>query len=124
MAENLDIGITAQAWADIVVEKWENNVMRLKIRKTGDLIDSFHGTAIREANGNPYLIEFLFNYYGKFVDMGVGRGVKLGEQIRSKRVAKDWYSSTFFNQLQILGDLLGRKYSEKGKMVIIENLAD
>jgi hypothetical protein len=86
-------------------------------------MNSFTATVQREANGNPYLIEFAFNYYGKFVDMGVGRGVKAGES-GSKRSAKGWYSRTFFSQVQVLGDLLGRKYAEKGKMAIMENLAD
>jgi hypothetical protein len=30
-----------------------------------------------QANGNPELIIFTFEYFGKFVDMGVGRGVKI-----------------------------------------------
>ena len=124
MAENLDIGITAKAWADIVIQKWEQKIIRLKIKKSGDLMNSFLAYVNREANGNPSMIEFTFNYYGKFVDMGAGRGVKAGEHEGTNRSPKPWYSRTFYSQLQVLPEILAGKYAEKGKMAIIETLSD
>ena len=124
MAENLNLELTAQAWADIVIEKWEQKIIRLNVKNTGALLDSFESAVRLEANGNPKLIEFAFLYYGKFADMGAGKGVNAGEHEGTKRSPKSWYSRTFFGQIQALGDILGKKYAEKGKMAIIETLAD
>jgi len=124
MAENLNLNVTAKAWADIVIEKWEQKMIRLNVGKTKDLLNSFEATVTAESNGNPKLIEFAFLYYGKFVDMGAGKGVKAGEWEGTKRQPKSWYSRTFFGQLQALGDILGEKYAQKGAMAIVENIAD
>lgn len=124
MAVNTDIGTTAEAWAEIVIKKWEDNIMRLGIYDSKELLKSFQMNVTREANGAPNLIEFAFLYYGKFADMGVGNGVKAGEYSGTNRKPKMWYSKTFFSQVKRLGDILGEKYAEKGKLAIVENLGN
>ena len=127
MAENTNLKLTVEAWADIVIERWETKIQRLNIRHTGKLADSFHQHVQTQANGNPELIVFTFEYYGKFVDMGVGRGVTFEQVEFSNRRPKAWYSKVFFSQLEKLKDILSEKYARKGQLTIltgIENVGD
>lgn len=119
MAENTDLGITVDAWAKIVIERWEQKIMNMGIRKTGRLLNSFQHFINTQAGGNPDKIVFAFEYYGKFVDMGVGRGVKLEAVESSTRRAKPWYSKTFWSQFEKLKELMVQKYQVKGMMQII-----
>ena len=122
MADQTNIGLTVEAWAEIVIDKWETMIARLHIGHSGKLINSFAHHVITQSGGDPEKIEFAFEYYGKFVDMGVGRGVTIGEVEFSDRRRKPWYSKTFFSQVKRSGEILGEKYARKGQAVIIENL--
>lgn len=124
--ENLNLNITVQAWADIVITIWLNKIEQLKIQYTYQLADSFANHVISHANGNVQRIEFAFNYYGKFVDMGVGRGVTLEEVNNpdNRRKPKPWYGRTFYAEVQKLGRLMAEKYAHKGALTIVENIED
>jgi hypothetical protein len=122
MAENTNLGLTVEAWADIVIERWEQKIERLNIGSSGQLIKSFYHTVQTQSNGNPELIVFTFEYYGKFVDMGVGRGVTIEEVEFSNRRPKAWYSKTFFSQLEKLKELLAEKYARKSQLAIITEI--
>ena len=128
MAENTDLKLTIEAWAEIVIKTWLQKIIRLNINYSHALYNSFVHHVITNANGNPERIEFAFNYYGKFVDMGVGNGIKLQDSQAfaaaglNKRHAKQWYSKTFYAQLQILKELLAEKYATKASQVILINL--
>jgi hypothetical protein len=122
VADNSNLGLTLQAWADIVIERWETNISRLGINHTGQLLRSFYHHVEVQANGAPELIEFTFEYYGKFVDMGVGRGVTMEQVEVSNRRPKPWYSKTFFSQIEKLKDLLGEKYERKAQLAIVTNV--
>lgn len=124
--ENLNLNLTVQAWADIVIRIWLDKIEQLRINYTYQLADSFVNHIISHANGNVQKIEFAFNYYGKFVDMGVGKGVTL-EDVRSgdtSRKPKPWYSRTFYAEVQKLARLMAEKYARKGVLTIIENIDD
>lgn len=129
----------AQAWAQITVKLWRKNLNRLKIgqRSSGELFRSFQYKVIGSAGGDIQRIEFAFHYYGKFLDMGVGRGTRLGDQPSSmamrklsghflgmKRVSKKWYSRTFFAETQRLSEILQKEYGRRGHLVISENIND
>lgn len=122
MAENTDLGITVDAWAKIVIERWEQKITQLGIRRTGKLLNSFQHYINTQAGGNPDKITFAFEYYGKFVDMGVGRGVNMQEVGNSNRRPKPWYSKTFWSQFEKLKDLIVQKYEIKGQMSIISEM--
>ena len=122
MSENTNLGLTIEAWADIVIERWETKIERLRIGNTGNLAKSFYQHVQTQANGNPELIIFTFEYYGKFVDMGVGRGVPLSQVEFSYRRPKPWYSKVFFSQLEKLKDILADKYGQKAQFAIITNV--
>lgn len=129
----------AQAWAQITVKLWRKNLNRLKIgqNSSGDLYRSFQFKVIAGTGGNVDRIEFAFRYYGKFLDMGVGKGTRLGDRPVSKgyrklaekflgmqRVPKKWYSRTFYGEAQRLFEILQKEYGRKAQVVICENIND
>jgi len=129
----------AQAWAQITVKLWRKNLSRLKVGQysSGDLFRSFQFKVIAGASGNVDRIEFAFRYYGKFLDMGVGKGTRLGDRPVSRgsrklsekflgmgRVPKKWYSRTFYAESQRLAEILQKEYGRRGQIVISENISD
>lgn len=126
MAENTDINLTLQAWADIVIQIWLDKVEKLRMNYSYQLSDSFVNHVVSHANGNVAKIEFAFNYYGKFVDMGVGKGVTLEDvgNPNTTRKPKPWYSRTFYAEVKKLTEILAQKYARKGVLTVIENIDD
>ena len=129
----------AQAWAQITVKFWRKNLNRMKIgqNSSGDLYRSFKFKVIAASGGNVDRIEFAFNYYGKFLDMGVGKGTKLGDRpvsrgsrvladkmLGSVRKPKKWYSRTFYGEAHRLFEILQQEYGRKAQVVISENIND
>jgi len=113
---------TVEAWAKYVIERWELEIVRLGINNTGQLLRSFTSEIITQANGNVDRIIFAFEYYGKFIDMGVGRGVTVAEVAQSGRTPKPWYNTVFFGQVKRLGEILAEKYSKAAIMAIVESI--
>lgn len=99
----------AERWADIVIERWIRKIRTLDIGTTGELLKSLQAHVELDAEGNPAKITFLYLYYGIFVDMGVGRGVRLGDSAAIKR-RKPWYSSVFLKEVNILGREMAERY--------------
>lgn len=126
MSSNLNIIETYQAWADIVIDNWEQKVYALDINYSYQLVESFKNEIISQAEGDASRIEFAFNYYGKFVDMGVGKGVDLSEvsAIWHRRKKKPWYSKVFFSEIKKLSVIIATKYATKGAIVVAENIDD
>lgn len=87
-----------------------------------NLINSFTQQVITDSNGDPTLIIFAFNYYGKFVDMGVGRGVPHSEVPFSNRRAKPWQSKTFARELGVMAELLSRHYGHRVGITIANRI--
>lgn len=77
----------AEAWAKITIIKWKKKLASNKNGDTGNLLKSFKYNVLATARGNVMKITLLFEYYGRFVDMGVGRGVKIGDV---KESATSW----------------------------------
>lgn len=123
MAENTDLRLTAEAWANIVIERWERKIERLRIGHSGQLVRSFTQHVRAQADGRVDLIQFTFEYYGKFVDMGVGRAVRIDKVEFSNRRAKPFLSKTFFSQLEKLKDILADKYGQKAQITIVNEIS-
>jgi len=124
MADNVDLSLTAQAWADIVINDWEKKAFELKIVDTAALVDSFASHVYMETGGNIERIEFIYNYYGKFIEMAVGNGVSIEDvgvnsNSRKKRM---WYTPIFYRHVKRLGEILAEKYGRKAQLALIENL--
>lgn len=137
MAENTNILETVRAWADIVEQIWMDKIVKLDIHNTFELGDSItHKIGV--TNGDiPREIDFSFNYYGKFVDMGVGKGTRIGDVAENKisrrlegkqqgnrRRPKPWYASTMYAERMKLIELLAAKYAHRASITIVENIDD
>lgn len=85
------------AWAKMMITIWQDKIANQKIRDTGNLFSSFQYHLEKDANGDVNKIIHTYNYYGRMVDMGVGRGVKKADTGRgSGRRAKPWYNKSFY----------------------------
>ncbi len=130
MAENLNLKLTVEAWADIVIREWQKKIETMNIGVSSQLIESFMHTVYTQADGDPYKVQFAFNYYGKFVDMGVGRGVPLDERDTlmaaglTSRKPKPWYTEVFGRQLAVLRHILEEKHARKTEMFVVRNFDD
>jgi len=127
----------ADAWAKITIKRWQKKIQGLKIGESGELTRSFLFDVVASARGDVLKIDFAFKYYGKFVDMGVGKGTKLGDRPVSRgsrvladkmlgqvRKPKKWYSRTFYGEAQRLFEILQKEYGRKAQVVISENIND
>lgn len=126
MKTNTNIELTIQAWSEIVIKNWLDKIEKLNIYSTFQLHDSFTHHIISNAGGDIARIEFAFNYYGKFIDMGVGKGVKIEDVTNTdnRRRPKKWYSKVLYSEFMKLKELLAEKYAKKGALAIIENIKD
>ncbi|MDJ1500503.1 hypothetical protein [Xanthocytophaga agilis] len=68
----------ARKWAAVTCKKFRSELQRLKVRKSGNLSSSFQAFVQAEAGGDSVKIRMLYLLYGKFSDMGVGKGKRLG----------------------------------------------
>ena len=114
MADLNIVSLSVEAWAIIVIKRWESKIALLGIGKTGSLAQSFAQHVFTQSTGDPEKIEFTFNYYGKFIDMGVGKG--------GSRLTKPWYSKTFYSEVKRLGELLCQKYAYDAQTSILNNI--
>jgi hypothetical protein len=128
MADNINTALTVEAWAEITIKEWIKKIKALGIGSSGQLINSFYHHINTNANGNPEYVNFAFEYYGRMVDWGVGRGVTIENREMlissgaSERRQKPWFSSVFYTQLKILKHLMAEKYAQQSAVVVINNL--
>jgi hypothetical protein len=136
MESNTPVLETVIAWADIVEKIWLDKITKLGISSTYMLEESFRHEVLSNA-GNPTQVSFAFRFYGRFVDMGVGKGVPLSEvkeQAISRRLEgknafnsrrpKPWYGKTFHAERLKLAEILAKKYARKAALTIVENMDD
>lgn len=127
---------TIEAWAEITIKNWHDNLRKEGIGSTGQLFNSFATHVVAASDGNIALVEFTFKYYGKFVDMGVGKGIKLSEvgEVRKSRrelgkrrgnlrSPKKWYSKELYVQVTRLKEILAQKYGQQMTTEIKEIIA-
>lgn len=135
--ERLSQAHVADAWAKITVKVWREKIVKLKIIDRSQLWQSFLHNVVGQAGGDVTRIEFAFLYYGKFVDMGVGKGVKIGDvkenatsrrlegkMLGNRRKPKKWYSKTFAAEVKRLAEIMEYEYSHKAALAIVENVMD
>jgi hypothetical protein len=127
----------ADAWAKITIIKWKKKLSSNRIGDTGSLLRSFKYNVLASAQGSVLKITLLFEYYGRFVDMGVGKGVKIGDvkesatsrklsgkMLGNRRRPKKWYSKTFHAEVMKLSEIFAKEYGHQGVVAITENLSD
>lgn len=126
----------AEDWALITIDRWEKQIRKHRIGKSEALFKSFTANVIRNSDGNPVKIELSFLYYGRFVDMGVGKGTSLSqvkenrslrnraEQFKNLRRPKKWYSKVKSAELANLAELLIREFGLKGINIMEEGVRE
>lgn len=124
MTTNTNLKLTVEAWAEIVIKEWRNKIIAMDILDSYRLGDSLAHHIISSAGGDAQRIEFAFNYYGKFIDMGVGNGVKYEYRGDSDREPREWYLKTLYYHTKRLQEILVEKYQRKGAVTIVANIED
>ncbi|UOQ99915.1 hypothetical protein MUN81_10530 [Hymenobacter sp. 5317J-9] len=128
MSEPISPRQLALDWLDITVERFVANMRRLQIENTGHLLASFKKNVIGEAGADRLRIQLSYALYGKFVDMGVGRGHGAGirkgddgyDRLRNSRgqlrrlarKARPWYSKEVAHQTKRLSELMLDLYGQ------------
>lgn len=126
---NDPISLTVEAWAEIVIKEWVKMAAALEISPKNPLtVDRFQKFLSVQADGNVDKITFTFDYYLKFVNWGVGKGVTIENRDTlvlagiTKRIRKPWYDQVFPKQMTILGHLLAERYGQRTVAMIKTNL--
>jgi hypothetical protein len=118
-------------WARYTIERLQKSIDKKHIGVTGSLRYSLLYQLAALANGGVESVKLEFNYYGKFLDMGVGRGQKI-ESVKSNREVynlvgggrkpKKWFSKTLWGEVAALTELLSVKYGDQGTRMIKESI--
>ncbi len=135
MIENTNLTLTVEAWAEITIDNWLDKIDKMGIGYTFSLESDIRSEVISSASYMPSQVSFNFPFYGKFVDMGVGRGVRLedvtfGRQDHNarqgghRRRPKPWYSKTFYAEVMKLSKILASKNARLGALIIVETICD
>jgi hypothetical protein len=120
----------AEEWAEIVLERFQEAMERYRVAgQTQDLFNSFK-KQLTKSGGDVDAVIFKFLKYGRFVDMGVGKGVSLGKRTinrqmevykdyrgkkvnQLKRKRKPFYSKTFYREVAILAKIYREQIGDK-----------
>ncbi len=92
---------TVSAWADIVINKWREKIVEMKVYDSGALYESLKYTMLVEAGEDPRKIEFTYNFYGIFQDRGTGTLKQ-----------REWNSKVYYSQIMRLKEILIEKYGQ------------
>jgi len=90
-----------KAWGEI-----SQKILRRKLFQLGavDTKKLMFSTQVSDPINNQ--IKLQYDYYGMFVDMGVGNGASLSNQKQTRRRPKKWYSPTIWREVAKLSELL------------------
>lgn len=112
----------AVKWLDITVGNFADNLRKLRVVRSGALLASFRKEVIGGAQSDELKLRLSYALYGKFIDMGVGRGMGQGirkgddgfERLRNSRgrlrrqprQPRPWYSTEIARQTYRLAELM------------------
>ena len=112
----------ARNWTNITVLKLKSSLQTKKVGKTGKLLSSFL-SSVNVGSGEYIKILISYMYYGKFVDMGVGKGVDMATALRGgsfKRKRKVWYSKTIGQEVSKLSFFMARKAGSQAANILLD----
>ena len=132
----MEVRQTLTEWADMVIKIWIEKMQQLGI--SNPTAHSFIHHIISSANGDKMRVEFAFNYFLKFTDMGVGKlywGKYRPDSIYTvrnndrglydeKRKKKQWFNGTFPLEIKKLANIMAQKHAYQGVLLISENVKD
>ncbi|MDO7849242.1 hypothetical protein Q5H92_22955 [Hymenobacter sp. M29] len=127
---------TLESWLEFTLSNLRERLRTLKAVDTGELLESVKGVLIGGAGDDVQRLTIAYAIYGKYVDMGVGRGMgagvrksnsdyarirdERGQLYKHSRKERPWSSKELGRQSVRLGVLLSEYY---GKTTIV-NLTD
>lgn len=127
----------ARKWAEVTVDRLHQALDKFDIGKLdGELWKSIVSEVVAN-NGDVEKVITKFLTYGRFVDMGVGRGVPIGGAGTSqfsaarnddgtlkqyRRRPKPWYSRTYYSEVQRFAELYARDKGESISLDIADRL--
>jgi hypothetical protein len=129
------IEIVIAEWLQIAVERFQFALRERKIGVTSALFKSFVTNIFQNGSGSISRVEILFLFYGRYVDMGVGRGFPIGGRRTNKkfdsyrfgngklkinpiRKPKPWYSKTKAREVGRLTTILAEQYGMNSAKVV------
>lgn len=126
-------------WTEYAIQAFHNSLIKKKVGyvqngryrgiRAGDLWNSFE-KELRASGGNVDQVIIKFLQYGRYQDMGAGRGYTLGEQVlnrrfdtyrntegqtvgRNARRRKPWYSKTYRHQVLRLSEIYEETFGRR-----------
>lgn len=84
-------------------ENLKERIWKLDVMHTHALYSELEAKDVQDT------IRLLYNYYGMFVDMGVGKGVALNKVGQLNRRQKKWYSKTIYREVARLADYVAKQ---------------
>ncbi|GAB2780267.1 hypothetical protein GCM10027275_24760 [Rhabdobacter roseus] len=123
---------TMRDFVKFSTEKYQKSIWQLDVRHEGDLYESFK-SRITKGTGKV-TGEIRFNFYGRFADMGVGRGITLIERQtgraltdgrspgRITRRPKPWFSQVWGRERHRLAEVAARDVARAVQENLAQNL--
>ncbi len=112
--------VDLERFAKIVIEKWEFNIVKFNLVRSGNLLRSFQHLVSGEANGDGAIISFVFEYYLRMLEMGVGKGAPIGADTRRRKYPV--FTKTFNAEVHRLAELLANQYATEGALAVFRNV--
>ena len=109
------------------VTAWSEITMKVLLQRMDVLGFGAEAGHLRNSLQNDiYNLIMSFNLYGRFVDMGVGREFRRGNDGRhteSRRKPKEWLSRYWWAQFQRLREIMKEKYASASAEVVMDELS-
>jgi len=112
----------ASEWAQVVIDQWRDRMAAMGIHDPYGNGKAFSYFLYASAGGDVGKIEFAYNYYLKFTDMGVGKGTTKGS-LSSARKQKPW-SANFLLEVKKLSNMLALSQAQQATLTIVQNISD
>ncbi len=119
--------ITYNYWGRYTLNDLQKSIRTKNIGRTHQLISSLAYS--NNSSGDETKLALEFNYYGKMLDMGVGRGRPLESvssnrevyrAIGQKNKSNKWFSKVAYTNIASLRKIIEEKYGEDASTIITE----
>jgi len=115
-------------WAEYTVSRLHEALDKFRRPVWTDRLYNSLNTELIKANGDVDAVILKFMQYGRFVDMGVGRGVPIGAagsgifsaarhengQLKTyRRKPEKWFSKTYYAEVQKIKDLYVKAFGNE-----------
>lgn len=111
-------------WAEKVIDIWTDRLMKLRVNNAYTHAASFAHHVYTSSGGNISKIMFVYEYFLRFTDMGVGRGVTMESRayIDTSRKQKMWFTKTFWLEVKKLASILADRYGVQASIIITDSV--